>query len=58
VPISSPCGPRLPKQSGRCRLVVVWEPSWFFRLTWSANATHGLRVWRSQSFASSQWFFL
>jgi hypothetical protein len=33
VPLSSPCGPHLPKLSGHCRLVVAWEPSWFLHLT-------------------------
>jgi hypothetical protein len=38
--------------------LVVQEPSWFLHLPWSGDAMHRLRVWRSQSFASSQWFFL
>jgi hypothetical protein len=58
VLLSLPCGPHLPKPSGHCCLVAVQEPSWFLRLTWSGDAMHGLGVWRSQSFASSQWFFL
>jgi hypothetical protein len=58
VPFSSSCGLCLPKSSGRCRLPVAWEPSWFLCLTWSGDAMHGLGVWRSQSFASSRWFFL
>jgi hypothetical protein len=29
VPLSSPCGLCLPKLSGHCHLVAVWEPSWF-----------------------------
>jgi hypothetical protein len=29
VPLSSPCGPRLPKPSGRCPLVALREPCWF-----------------------------
>jgi hypothetical protein len=58
VPLSSPCGPRLPKPSGHCRLAVTWEPSWFLRLTWSGDVMCRLEVWRSQSFASSWWFFL
>jgi hypothetical protein len=33
VPLRSPCGLHLPKPSGHCRLVAVWEPSWFLRLT-------------------------
>jgi hypothetical protein len=53
VPLRSPCGLHLPK-----RLVAVWEPSWFLHLTWSGDALHRLEVWRSQNFASSQWFFL
>jgi hypothetical protein len=36
----------------------VWEPSWFLCLMWSGNAKHSLGMWRSQSFASSWWFFL
>jgi hypothetical protein len=55
--LSSPCGPRLPKPSGCCRL-AAWEPSWFLHLTWSGDAMRRLEVWRSQSFASSRWFFL
>jgi hypothetical protein len=58
VPLSSPCGPCLPKTSGHCRLEAVWEPSWFLHLTWSGNVTHGLGLWKRQSFASSWWFFL
>jgi hypothetical protein len=58
VPLISPCGPRLPKPSGRWHLAEVREPSWFLHLTWSGNAMRRLEVWRSQSFASSQWFFL
>jgi hypothetical protein len=57
VPLSSPCGLLLPKQSGSWRLAVQ-EPSWFLHLTWSRNVTRELGVWRSQSFASSRWFFL
>jgi hypothetical protein len=33
VPLSSPCGPRLPKPSGHCCLAVAREPSWFLHLT-------------------------
>jgi hypothetical protein len=33
IPLSSPCGPRLPKASGHCRLAVTWKPSWFLHLT-------------------------
>jgi hypothetical protein len=33
LPLSSPCGPCLPKLSRRWRLVVAWKPSWFLRLT-------------------------
>jgi hypothetical protein len=58
VLLSSPCGPRLPKMSGRWHLVVVLGPSWCLHLMWSGDAMHRLEVWRSQSFASSQWFFL
>jgi hypothetical protein len=58
VPLSSPCGPRLPKPSGRWCLAAVWEPSWFLRLPWSGDAMRRLEVWRSQSFASSQYFFM
>jgi hypothetical protein len=52
VQLSLPCGLCLPKRSGSWRLVVQ-EPSWFLCLLWSGNAMHRLRVWRSQSFASS-----
>jgi hypothetical protein len=38
--------------------LVVQEPSWFLHLMWSGNAMSRLGVWRSQSFASSWWFFL
>jgi hypothetical protein len=31
VPLSSPCGPRLPKPSGCRRLMVARVPSWFLR---------------------------
>jgi hypothetical protein len=58
VPLSSLCGPRLPKTSGCCRLVVVREPSWFLCLMWSGDSLRRLEVWRSQSFASSWWLFL
>jgi hypothetical protein len=54
----SPCGLRLPKQSGCWCLVAAQEPSWFLCLTWSRKVIHGLEVWRSQNFASSWWFFL
>jgi hypothetical protein len=37
MPLSSPCGPRLPKQSGRWCLAAAWEPSWFLRLMWSGD---------------------
>jgi hypothetical protein len=57
VLLSSPRGLCLPKWSGHWHL-AAWYPSWFFHLTWNGNATHGLGVWRSQHFASSQWFFL
>jgi hypothetical protein len=57
MPLSSPCGLRLPKRSGSWRL-VAWEPSWFLLLTWSRDAMCGLGVWRSQTFSSSLWFFL
>jgi hypothetical protein len=58
VPLDSLCGPHLPKLSGRWHLAVALEPSWFLHLTWCGDAMCGLRVWRTQSFASSQWFFL
>jgi hypothetical protein len=58
VLLSSPCGPRVPKLSGCCNVVLAWEASWSLRLTWSGNAMCRLEVWRSQSFAFSQWFFL
>jgi hypothetical protein len=58
VPLSSPCGPRLPKPSGHCHLAAAQEHFWFLHLTWSGDAMRRLEVWRSQSFASSQWFFL
>jgi hypothetical protein len=58
VPLSSPCGLCLPKWSGCWSLVVAWGPSWFLRLMWSGDAVRRLEVWRSQSFASSRWFFL
>jgi hypothetical protein len=57
VPLSSTGGLCLRKQSGSWRLVAR-EPSWFLRLMWSGDAVYGLEVWRSQSFASSWWFFL
>jgi hypothetical protein len=58
VPLSSPCGPHLPKLFGHCRLAAAWEPSWFLHLMWSGDAMCRLEVWRGQSFASSRWFFL
>jgi hypothetical protein len=58
VPLSSPCGLHLPKPSGCCQFVGAWELSWFLHLTWSRDAMHRLEVWRSQSFASSRFFFL
>jgi hypothetical protein len=57
VLLSSPCW-LLPKPSGHWCLVVARGPSWFLHLTWSGDAMHRLEVWRSQSFASSRWFFL
>jgi hypothetical protein len=33
LPLSSPCGPHLPKPSGHCCLEVAWVPSWFLHLT-------------------------
>jgi hypothetical protein len=57
VLFSSPCSLLLPKWSGHWCLMAR-EPSWFLHLTWSWDAICGLGVWRSQSFASSQWFFL
>jgi hypothetical protein len=33
VQVSSPCGPHIPKPSGRWHLVVAREPSWFLHLT-------------------------
>jgi hypothetical protein len=57
VPLSSPCGLRLPKLSG-CWRLAAQEPSWFLRLMWSENVMRGVGVWRIQSFASSSWFFL
>jgi hypothetical protein len=57
VPLSSPFGLHLSKLSVSWCL-VAWEPSWFLRLTSSGYAMPGLVVWRSQSFASSWWFFL
>jgi hypothetical protein len=32
IPLSSPCGLRLPKPSGHCSLAAAWEPSWFLCL--------------------------
>jgi hypothetical protein len=32
VPLSSPCGPCLPKPSGCCCLAAAWKPSWFLHL--------------------------
>jgi hypothetical protein len=58
MPLSSPCGLHLPKPSGCWHLAAAREPSWFLHLTWSGDAMHRLKVWRHQSFASSQWFFL
>jgi hypothetical protein len=53
MPLSSPGGVRLPKQSGSWSLAVQ-EPSWFLRLTWSEGAMPGLKVWWCWRFASSQ----
>jgi hypothetical protein len=58
VPLSSPCGLHLLTLSGHWRLAAAWKPSWFLHLKWSGDALCRLEVWRSQSFASSQWFFL
>jgi hypothetical protein len=57
VPLSSPGGLRLPKQSGSWHLVAR-EPSWILHLLCSGDAMHGLGVWSSWSSASSWWFFL
>jgi hypothetical protein len=57
APLSSSCGPCLPKLSGHRHLVVAQGPSWSpFNV--SGDAMCRLEVWRSQSFASSGWFFL
>jgi hypothetical protein len=50
MPLSSHCGPRLPKPSGCWCLAAVREASWFLRLTWSGDAMRRLDVWRSQKF--------
>jgi hypothetical protein len=62
VLLSSPCGLLLPKWSGHWRLAsggsvgaLLASP---FHLMWSGNFMHGLGLWRSESFASSWWFFL
>jgi hypothetical protein len=54
VLLSSPC---LPKLCGHGQL-VAWGPSWFLCLTWSGDSLLSLKVWKGQSFASSQWFCL
>jgi hypothetical protein len=38
--------------------LAVREPLWFLHLTWSGDATCGLRVWWCWNFACSWWFFL
>jgi hypothetical protein len=53
APLSLPCGLRLPQRFG-CWHLAAREPSWFLHLMQSGNAMHGVGVWRSQSFASSQ----
>jgi hypothetical protein len=58
LPLSSPCGLRLPKPSGCWHLAAAQEPSWFLHLTWSGDALRRLEVRGGQSFASSRWFFL
>jgi hypothetical protein len=55
--LSSPGRLHLPKWSGSWRLAVR-EPSWFLCLMWNGDAMWGLGMWRSQSCASSRWFFL
>jgi hypothetical protein len=45
VPLSSPVGLCLPKQSGSWHLAVR-ELSWFLCLMWSGDAMCGLGVWR------------
>jgi hypothetical protein len=55
VPLSSPCGPCLPKPPGRGCLAAAQGPSWFLRLCEVQMALHRLEVWRGQSFASSRW---
>jgi hypothetical protein len=57
MPLSSPCGLLLPKQSG-CWCLAEQEPSWSLHLTWSGSAKLGLGVWKRQRFASPWWFFL
>jgi hypothetical protein len=37
---------------------IWWMPSWFLTVKWSGDALCRLEVWRSQCFASSQWFFM
>jgi hypothetical protein len=49
MPLSSPCGLRLPKPCGHWCLAAVWEPSWFLHLMWNGDALCRLEVWRSQS---------
>jgi hypothetical protein len=44
VPLSSPCGPRLPKPSGHWRLAMARGPSWFLHLTWSGDALRRLEM--------------
>jgi hypothetical protein len=56
VPLSSPC-PCLPKPYG-CGCLAARGPSSFLRLIWSGDSLCWLEVWRGQSFASSQWFWL
>jgi hypothetical protein len=58
VPLSSPCSLRLPKRSWHWHLEAAWGPSWFLRLMCSGDGLRALGVWRTQSIASSRWFFL
>jgi hypothetical protein len=58
VSLSSLCVLHLPKRSGHWHLAVAQKPSWFLHLMCSGDAMRRLEVWRSQSFASSRWFFL
>jgi hypothetical protein len=57
VLLISPCGPHLPKLSGRWHLVAAQGPSWFLHLMGSGDTLYRLEVWRGSKFCLFSVFF-